>query len=272
MAATVEEKYGAIDGATFVPDPTKPTIFSMSVEGLEGSGKTHFALLTAPLPIVHVNFGDRSAEWFLYQMDEERRKHVTLYSFQASSSQGWTAQEGRDSLVGLSEIAQHHLANGAMAGGTFILDSGSTWWEVVQEVYVAPEQMKREGSGGKRTGGLEYMQGNLIVSGVLSWIKNQGAFTMITHRKKQVWRNAQPVPGMFEAQINKKVPYLVEVRLDIYKTCAVCGSEECQAKGHQGRKHWGRFLKFAANTNMEGFAWENPTFDFVYSMYAGRPL
>ena len=267
-----------IVGAEFHTD-TLPPAFSMSVEGLEGTGKTHFSLLTTPPPIVHVNFGDRDATLFLYpdRMSEERREQTTLYSFHAASSEGWTRQEGYDSLAELSKIAREDLSNGKLAGGTFILDSASSWWEVVQECYVAPEQEKREAGGGKKTGGLEYMKGNLIVNGVIQWIKSQGAFVILTHRKAQEWGPSGPIPGKFKAKINSKVPSLVEVRLDLYKTCAavspegrVCGSEECESKTHQGRVHNGRFLKFAANTGMEGFAFPEPSFGMVYSLYTGK--
>ena len=174
--------YDKIVGADFDTKTRRP-VFSISVEALEGAGKSCFALLGAPPPIVHVNFSDRDATMFLYDMTEERRKQTTLYNFHAPSSTGWTRAEGHESLVELSKIAREHLENKALAGGTFIIDSGSSWWEVVQECYVAPEQEKREAGGGKKTGGLEYMQGNLIVGGVVSWIKNQGAYVILTHRK-----------------------------------------------------------------------------------------
>ena len=276
MATTVTQtrldKYEGISGKDFdtIRDDVIP--FSMSIEGLESTGKTHFGLMTAPLPIVHINFGDRSARWFLYQMDEERREQVTLYDFQAATADGWTRSEGAESLKGLSEIAKHHLEGGKLANGTIILDGGSSWWEIIQECYVAPEQEKREAGGGKRTGGLEYMQGNLIVSGVISWMKNQGAFLIVTHRKRQDWDAKGPIPGKFSAQINKKVPYLVEARLDLYKICTVCGAEECLNKQHQGRRHFGRFLKFGADTGYEGFTFENPTFPMVYQFYTGKAL
>ncbi|KKN03003.1 hypothetical protein LCGC14_1112130, partial [marine sediment metagenome] len=195
-----------------------------------------------------------------------------MYEFKAKTSRGWTRQEGLDSLKGLSEIAQAELADGSMKGGTFVLDSGSTWWEVIQECYVAPEQEKREASGGKRTGGLEYMQGNLIVNGVINWLTSQGVFVIITHRKRQDWGPQGPIPGAFSAQINKKVPYLVEIRIDLTKVCAKCGGEECKAEGHQGRTHRARFLKFAADTSYEGFSFEDEAinFGFVYSLYTGK--
>jgi hypothetical protein len=193
-----------------------------------------------------------------------------LYSFQAKSTENWTREEGDESLAELSKIAKDHLTDGKMAGGTFVLDSATSWWEVIQECHIAPLQEQREASGDKKVGGLEYTKGNLIVNGVVQWIKNRGAFVILTHRKTQEWGPKGPIPGQFRAQINRKVPYLVEVRLDLYKTCTVCKSEECEAKAHQGRVHNGRFLKFAADTGLEGFCFTEPSFKMVYSLYTGQ--
>ena len=270
---TVDEirtKYGATQGATAGSAP--PIIpFSISVEALEGCGKTQFGLLTCPWPIVHVNFGDRDAKAFLYEMPPERRAHTTMYSFAPASPGGWTRPEATLSLTALREIAKNELDAGKLAGGTFILDSGSSWWDVVQEVYVAPLAEAREAAGEKRTGGLIYSQGNLIVSGVVSWIKNQGCFFVLTHQKSQQWDSKGPIPGAYKARINPKVPYLVEVRLDLRKECLACGGADCQSVGHMGRKHTGRLTKFAKNTVMEGMEFYNEqiTFANIYRLYAG---
>ena len=264
--------YKTIKGSEF-DITSEPAPFSMSVEALEGAGKTHFSLMDTPGPVVHVNFGDRDATWFLYQMSEERRKEVTMYDFQAVSSEGWSRKEGLEGLHDLSDIAKQHMEGGKLNGGTFIIDSGSSWWEIVQECYVKPQTEQR--GEGKKIGGLEYMQGNLIVSGVVSWLKSQGAFVILTHRKRQDWGSSGPIPGSYSPQVNRKVPYLVEVRLDLFKTCdgngtTPCGSQECRAIGHVGRTHKGRFLKFAAQTMLEGLEINPVTFGNVYKMYTGK--
>ena len=271
----VRAKYGAINGATVGNAP--PIIpFSMSVEGLEGTGKTQFGICTGPLPVVHVNFADREATRFLYEVSDTRRKAITLYSFVPTSTQGWTRSEASKSLVALSEIAQSEMKDGKLRGGTFILDSGSSWWDAIQEVYVAPKEEERDREGKKRAGGLIYSEGNLIVSGVVSWLRSQGAFFVMTHQKRQRWDKDGPVPGAYDARINSKVPFLVEVRLDLRKVCAVetCGGLDCRAQGHIGRKHIGRLIKFAANTAMEGIEYYNEQINFanIYTLYAGGPF
>ena len=57
----IQAQHGAIHGADFDPNNGGHIPFSLSIEGLESTGKTHFALMTCPLPIVHINFGDRDA-------------------------------------------------------------------------------------------------------------------------------------------------------------------------------------------------------------------
>ena len=207
-------------------------------------------------------------------MDTERQKQVEFFEFASSVPEGWTRDEGMKSLILLTDLVKERLSDGGLAGGTFVLDSGSSWWEAVQECYVAPEMEKQEASGGKRTGGLVFMRGNLVVNGVINWIKSQGCHFILTHRKTQDWNDKGPIPGKYSAQLNRKVPYLVEIRLDLHKLCVVCGGEFCEAAGHAGRRHLARVIKFGRNTMMEGLELEGEqiTFANVYRMYTGRDL
>lgn len=277
MNEDIRSKYGALVGDTLNGEPSILP-FSISIDGQESTGKTRFPLLTCPTPIVHVNYGDRDATAFLYDMPEERRKKVVLYSFSPSGTEGWTVAEAKQSLISLSEVAKSELSDGKMTGGTFVLDSGSSWWDAVQQVYVAPLEEAREAEGKKKLGGLVYGQGNLIVSGVVSWIKRQGVFFVITHQKSQVWDKDGPIPGQYKARINSKVPYLVEVRLDLRKECAVCASKkaiigevECKQPNHIGRRHIARITKFGKQTAFEGMelANEDISFEKIYQLYTG---
>lgn len=269
----LRSRLGAVEGAT--ADIEKITPFSISVEGLESSGKTYFSIMTMPTPIVHVAFGDRDADMFLPRMSEERRKQVVLYKLKSESPDGWTRGEGAKSLTDLKEIALAEMGEGRLAGGTFVLDSGSNWWEVIQDVKVAPYEEKlraeaeRAGKEYKQAGGFIYGPGNLFVKSVINWLKSQGAFVVLTHKKVQEWDTKGPIPYKFRAQSNKEVRYMVEVRLDLYKTCAECNSEWCEARTHQGRNHWGQLLKFAGDDALEGFSWQDPDFAMLYNLYTG---
>ena len=273
-AAKVDTGYSVIDGSRFdVADPTNGVVpLSMSVEGLEGTGKTYFGLMTGPLPVVHVNFSDRDATPFLYDMMPERRLLTRLHQFRARDTGGWSRQEGKEALVKLSEIAQEEMADGKMRGGTFIIDSGSSWWEVVQEVFVAPELERQQQDYGKQVGGLAYGSGNLIVKGIINWLKAQGAFVILTHQLTQVWDAKGPVPGKWRARQNNQVPYMVEVQMRLSKTCNACGGPECMAPNHIGRTHWSHLMKFGKRTELEGTTFSNPSMSAVYGMYTGRKL
>ena len=276
----VAMSYEVIDGATF--DTTIPgnglTPLSVSVEGLDSAGKTYFTLMTMPLPIVHVNYSDRDATGFLYEMSPERRARTKLYSFKAPTTKGWTREDGAASLVELSDIAQKELGDGKLKGGTFILDSGSSWWETVQEVHVAPLEEQRiatqlaRGQEPKRAGGLTYGPANLIVKGITNWLKNQGAFFAITHQLAQVWDAKGPVPGQWRARQNGQMPYIVDMRLRLSVTCNVCGAPECTAPGHIGRTHWATVSKFGMRTGMIGLQIASPRFSTFYRLYTGRDL
>jgi hypothetical protein len=218
--------------------------------------------------MTHINFGDRDATHFLYEMSPERRAATTLYNLKPKTSDGWTRAEARESLTTLNEILTTEVADGRLQGGTVCLDSGSSWWSAVQEVLVAPALEQED----KRMGGLAYGKGNLAVRGTINWLKNQGCFVVLTHQKKQKWDNKGPVEGAYEPKMNGEVGYLVEVRVDLQKLCLKCGSPECQAEGHIGRRHMGRLVKFSKNTALEGTMLEGLTFETLYAMYAGAPF
>src|SRR3990167_10215958 len=99
----VRKRLGAVEGTTYKSSSIK--VFSMSIDGIEGVGKSHFPLMTMPTPIVHVNLGDRKADLFLDRMTKERRDQVTLYNFVPKSPEGWSIEEGKRSLSALKEIS-----------------------------------------------------------------------------------------------------------------------------------------------------------------------
>lgn len=267
LRAKYAAKGAFIDGATFKQEE-HPVTFSLSLEGLEGTGKTDFIINTMPLPIVLVNFGDRSAIPFLYTMDEERRKQVHIYDVQPSSDEGWTEAEAIASLKELSEIIQAEAP--FMAGGTFGLDGGSSWWGTMQTVFVAPKERAAELAGKKRAGGLIYEDANARARGILGFLKNLGCFLAMTHQLKQDWASDGPIPNQFSPKRNSQVPYLMEVVLRLAKFCATCNAPNCQNKDHIGRKHRARLEKLSGNTALEGMWVDNLDFTTLYEFQVGK--
>jgi hypothetical protein len=264
--------YDRIDGSSFILDDKAVQPLCISLEGLEGSGKTYLGLMTGPLPVVHVNFSDRQAESFLYDMTPERRAGTVLYNFRPETPKGWTRAEGQESLLALSQVVQAELGDGRLKGGTFILDGGSSWWETVQDVYVAPELERQQRDYGKQVGGLAYGAGNLIVKGILNWMRNQGAFTIITHQLTQVWDAKGPVPSQWRAKQNNNIPFLADVVLRLSTTCNQCGSPECHAANHVGRTHWAQIVKAGKRTDLVGMSISSLTMSSLYGLITGKQL
>ncbi len=256
-----------ISGSTFAEEDHPPT-FSISLEGLEGTGKTHFVILTMPLPMVIVNFGDRNPIPFLYQMPEERRKQITIYNIQPPSEQGWDFANAVGSLKELGEIVR--VEGPGMTGGTFAFDGGSSWWSVMQQVFVEPKEKAAEAAGKKKAGGLIYEEANNRARGVMGYIKTLGCYFVMTHQLKQDWASDGPIPNQFSPRRNSQVPYLMEVVVRMMKVCSSCKAPNCQNKDHVGRLHMSRLEKLSGNTGLEGMWVENLDFPMLYSFQNGQ--
>lgn len=237
---------------------------------MEGSGKTHIIIKTFPLPLVIVNFGDRSAVPFLYEIPEQRRSQVQVYDIQPPSNDGWDFKSAVDSLKELAEII---AAEGPlMRGGTFALDGGSSWWSVMQQVFVEPKEQERLAKGSKQVGGIIYEEANNRARGVLGYVKTLGCFLAMTHQLKQDWDKDGPIPNQFSPRRNSQVPYLMEVVARMAKFCAAtgCGAPNCQKAEHVGRTHKARLEKLSGNTGLEGLWVGDLTFQKLYKFQTGQ--
>lgn len=241
--------------------------FSISIDGLEGSGKTFFIVETMPRPLSIINFGDRSAVPFLYRMSEEDRDTIYPIDIQPKSPEGWTFQEAVESLKTLNTIVATMAPK--MPGGTFAIDGGSSWWSVMQQVFVEPKEQARIAAGSKKTGGIIYEEANNRVRGVVGHIRASGCFLAMTHQMKPDWGPDGPIPGSFSPRKNSQIPYLMEVELTVMKLCTTCNGFACEQPGHVGRKHVGRVKKLSGNTMLEGTQIEGLTFPLVYQMQTG---
>jgi hypothetical protein len=248
-------------------DPKVRIPFSMSLDGLEGTGKTYFAL-RLPKPLILVNFGDRPPHSLLYDMSPEERKGIYIKDIQPKSPEGWTFDEAVNSLIELNKIIS--AAAPMMPGGTFVLDGGSSWWSVMQQVFVEPKEKERLAAGKKLIGGIIYEEANNRVRGVLGHLRASGCFLAITHQLRQDWGPDGPIPNSYSPRKNSQVPYLVEVELEFFKLCATCNAPACQNNSHVGRKHFARIKKLSGNTSLEGMVIENLTFPKLYKMQTGQ--
>ncbi len=255
-------------------DVNAPVSFSVSYDGLEGAGKTYIIINTMPRPLAIINFGDRSALQFLYKMTPEEREGIYTIDIQPSSPEGWTFTEAVESLKTLNTVVATMAPN--MQGGTFALDGGSSWWSVMQQVYVEPKEKERMAAGTKKTGGIVYEEANNRVRGVIGHIRANGCFLALTHQMKQNWDKDGPVIGSFSPKKNSQVPFLMEVEVTLMKLCsaktgenAVCNAFACEKVGHVGRDHFGRIKKLSGNTTLEGMQIKGLTFPMIYQMQTG---
>lgn len=251
-------------------DLNTPISFSISLDGLEGTGKTHFIMFTMPRPLVVVNFGDRSANQFLYRMTDEEREGVYTYDIQPSSPEGWTFAEAVKSLVTLNTIIAEMAPS--MPGGTFALDGGTSWWSVMQQVFVEPKEKERMVAGKKQVGGIIYEEANNRVRGVYGHIKSNGCFLVMTHQMKQDWDKDGPVVGSFSPKKNSQIQYLAEAEVTLMKFCLQCQGFACEKEGHMGRKYVGRIKKLSGPSGkaLEGIQIENLTFPVLYKLQTGK--
>lgn len=244
------------------PVVTRKT-FSVSLQGLEGTGKTYFILATMPLPVVMVNFGDRSPAALLEKLPEERREQITVFDLQPRTEAGWTLPEAQRALQALGEIVMTAVPE--IKGGTFAIDSASRWWRAMQVALVEPKERERLAKGLKSMGGLIYEEANLRFDGIMSWLKAQDVYVAVTHVLKQDWDAEGPIPGSYSPRQNSQIPFIVEVQLELRKVCLVCRQPLCAE--HAGRIHQGRILKMATNTLVEGTVIDDPSFDKIESLY-----
>lgn len=254
------------DGREF--DVAAPVSFSVSYDGLEGAGKTYIIINSMPRPLVIVNFGDRSALQFLYKMSEEERAGIYTIDIQPSSPEGWTFTEAVESLKELNTVVQTMASK--MPGGTFALDGGTSWWSVMQQVFVEPKEKERMAAGKKQVGGIIYEEANNRVRGVIGHIMSNGCFLAMTHQMKQDWNDKGPIPNSFSPKKNNQIPYLMEVEVTLMKLCTTCLAFKCDQEGHVGRKHIGRIKKLSGNTALEGTQIEGLTFPMIYAFQTGH--
>lgn len=259
---------GAFVSGDSIPDEAPIIPFSGSLEGLEGTGKSTFVMRTTPYPRVAVNFGDRSLIPFLYEIPKARRQDVHVYDIEPPSSDGWDFKSAVDGLRELAEIAAAEAPY--LKGGTFGLDGGSSWWSVMQQVFVEPKERQREAAGQKKAGGIIYEEANGRARGFMNWVKSSGCFFFMTHQLKQDWASDGPIPNQYSARRNSQVQYLVDTVIRFMKVCATCSAPNCQNKDHIGRKHFARLEALKGNTGLEGMWIENLTFPKLYKFQTGH--
>jgi hypothetical protein len=167
----------------------------LSLEGLEGCGKTRFTL-TAPAPIAFINF-DMGLEGIVEQFQEQKAIYVATVKLDFTGG-------ARDKII---EAAEKELAKvetnyqtALRQARTIVIDTGSELWELLRLAAfgkldkVMPHQ---------------YAEVNQSMQRLIKLAYDSDANLLLTHRLKEQWINDKKT-GLYEFAGMKDIPYLVQ--------------------------------------------------------------
>jgi hypothetical protein len=168
----------------------------LSVEGLEGCGKTRFAL-TAPGPIAFLNF-DYGLEGVVESFQQAKPIYVATVKldFAGSGKREEIIKAAESELAKVETNYQTALKQAR----TIIIDTGSELWELLRLAAfgkldkVMPHQ---------------YAEVNQQMTRLIKLAYDSEANLIITHRLKEQWVNDKKT-GLYEFSGMKDVPFLVQ--------------------------------------------------------------
>lgn len=292
--AALAKKRGDATADTIKNEPT----VAISGAGLQGSGKTLWALRYMPTPILHLNF-DRPSEGLYYQKDgegllipKERQQQIVtiplgpeIFRPEATSWDRMTAMMARAKL---EESIREYLP--VMAGGTVVLDGGAVFNNLAQLIELEEIKQKREAKDQKLFP-FDYAKVNAYVSGMMGMLNRSRAHFYMTHHLAEDWGADGPI-GTYHAQNNSQVPRMIEIELWFWALCGgvtnqkeiqegkkqkktvapvYCRKLNCEVLGHQGAVFPVRIKQNKLNKKIEGFTADNITFEQLYLLTFGEP-
>jgi hypothetical protein len=165
------------------PEPSSGG-YSINIEGLEGTGKTHLAL-TGPAPIAYL-YGDRNAEDVLRQA---AKQGVAVYpqrfiwTFPPTEDLDVIANSARPVWTKFVEL--YHRALNSQAR-TVVVDTGSFFWE-----------LRRAARFGKllKVPPIMYAEINTQFSNLINSGRDSGRNVVWVHRLQDEWRDAKNEKG-----------------------------------------------------------------------------
>lgn len=267
----------------------KPTL-TISGCGLQGTGKTLWCLSTMPTPILHINF-DRVSDGLLYQktpkgdlvIPKERQQdivsiHLGPEQFNREGETSWNELSARMAREKMEQAIRDYAPS--LTGGTFFLDGGAMFNQLVQLVELAQIRRTREGKDQKLFP-FDYASVNSYINGLMGSLNRSDFHFYITHHLTENWGSDGPL-GTYRPQHNSQVPKIIEVELHFWCLCSqkmddangkatVCRKFDCTIAGHQGRLFSTKVTENKMRKSMVGYAQDNLTFDMLYLMTFGEP-
>jgi hypothetical protein len=166
----------------------------LSVEGLEGCGKTRFTL-TAPAPIAFVNF-DFGLEGVIESFQQQKAIYVATVKLDFAGERGKVIEAAEKELAKVETNYQTALKQAR----TIIIDTGSELWELLRlAAFGKLEKVMPH----------QYAEPNQQMTRLIKLAYDSDANLILTHRLKEQWINDKKT-GAFEFSGMKDVPYLVQ--------------------------------------------------------------
>jgi hypothetical protein len=166
----------------------------LSIEGLEGCGKTRFTL-TAPAPIAFINF-DWGLEGLVESFQDQKAIYVATVSLNTSGKREEILQAAEQELSKVERNYQTALKQAR----TIVIDTGSELWELLRLAAfgkldkVMPHQ---------------YAEVNQQMTRLIKLAYDSDANLILTHRLKEQWINDKKT-GLYEFAGMKDIPFLVQ--------------------------------------------------------------
>lgn len=218
----------------------------MSIEGQEGSGKTHFAL-TAPGPIAYQNF-DIGTEGVVDKFLDNKAVAIADYRLMIPA----LARDGREDEV-IKEAVQ--LQADFEADYTAALKaSRSVVWDTATETW-ALYRMAKFGRVAK-VPPAKYEEVNTLFRELIRRAYEGDANLLLIHKQKAIWENNEKTGRLERAGFND-IGYLTQVNL---LATAV------RVEGEAGCTFQFEVTKCRPNPDLLGMTFTNPTFAEIACM------
>ena len=173
----------------------------LSVEGLEGCGKTRFTL-TAPAPIAFINF-DYGLEGIVEPFQEQKPIYVATVKLNFTAG-------SREKIIEAAEkeldAVETNYQTALKQARTIVIDTGSELWELLRLAAfgkldkVMPHQ---------------YAEVNQQMTRLIKLAYDSEANLILTHRLKEQWVNDKRT-GLYEFAGMKDIPFLVQAHARLW--------------------------------------------------------
>lgn len=260
-------------------------VFSLVDIGFEGTGKSLFVLKGAPLPILAANLDRPFTKAHLGVIPKARAEQIFYKNLRDSFTD--PDEELSENEAGylkdqLETMVSQNL--GWLKGGTFLLDGGSIWSNVLKS---ADPTIATKTRAGRKFNPKDKAAINSYIASFMSYIQDKGINLAITGHAAFSWEMQRSVKedgtstsGLVRTkQVYPKLDDIISERANMsllmFKRCQ-CGRNitsqdgtcdsikdptQADADGvHQGRRHMTRvitnkFLSFTEGTTWENFDW-----------------